>query len=482
MPSDLQLPKVGDALGKYRITRVLGQGGMGAVFEAEHARLGQRVALKMLLPEFVDRPELLERFEREARAASRIRGPNVARVLDVETDAGVPYIVMELLEGHDVAHELEARGGRLPVEDAVDIVIQACLGIAEAHQSGIIHRDLKPSNLFLVVEAGQRMVKILDFGISKVVDGESALTVTESSIGTPMYMSPEQIRSSKHVDVRTDVWALGIISYELLVGRPPFVGGATAVAAAIVVDEAPPLRTFRVDVPAGLAEVVHRALAKAPDQRFADARTLAAALLPFAGATTRARVEAALGDVQLLTAKYGYGAPESHAPTLQQVDRPAWPRDEGETAVAPIARAATPEPGTPAPTDARRRRPWWLAPVALVALVALGGLMAVARGPDGLASGSSAAATTASIAPSATSPPPATTPSATATAPSTTPPTTVTAASSAPLAVASEPAPGVAASVTSAGAAPPSKPKTKASVAATPAPTVVAPTGNPIRL
>jgi serine/threonine protein kinase len=237
------LPRPGDTIaGKYAIVKVIGEGGMGIVYEATHLRLRRRVALKMLLPHMMaTSSDTVVRFEREARAAAQLRDRHVTKVLDVDTTAdGLPYLVMEYLEGHDLEAELAARGP-LPIGEAVGYVLQACTAMTEAHGAGIVHRDLKPSNLFLCPEREGWTVKVLDFGISKMADdGDARLTGTQASVGTPLYMSPEQVRSSRSVDLRTDIWALGVILYELLAGRTPFEGSTTAAAASIVADATPP--------------------------------------------------------------------------------------------------------------------------------------------------------------------------------------------------------------------------------------------------
>jgi tRNA A-37 threonylcarbamoyl transferase component Bud32 len=276
--------------GKYRLVRTLGEGGMGVVFEAEHLLLRKKVAIKFLRSAVLALPEARTRFEREARASVRMRGRHVVRVLDVDSDAeGRPYIVMEHLNGRDLETELRARG-RLPIAEAVDWLLQACEAVAEAHAAGIIHRDLKPSNLFLA-EAGDgvRIIKVLDFGISKnAYDPEPSVTSAAMTVGTPLYMSPEQVRSSKDVDARTDIWALGVILYELAAGAPPFRGTTTAAIAAIVADATPSLVSVRRETPAGLERVVITALAKAREHRFPTVESFAAALMPFASPRARA--------------------------------------------------------------------------------------------------------------------------------------------------------------------------------------------------
>jgi serine/threonine protein kinase len=268
---------------KYSIVQVIGSGGMGIVYEATHLRLGQRVAVKMLLPDLMESESAVARFEREARAIAHLRSPHVARVFDVDAlSDGTPYMVMEFLEGRDLAEELVARGP-LSVEEAVDYMRQVCDAMAEAHRLGIIHRDLKPANIFLANEGRHSIVKVLDFGISKVLNDAAPSVTTQSGLGTVCYMSPEQVRSAKSVDARTDVWALGVVLYEVLTGLQPFSGDSTtAIAAAIIADEPATLRSMRNDVPPALERVVMKALEKDRERRFSDAAAFADAIAPFA--------------------------------------------------------------------------------------------------------------------------------------------------------------------------------------------------------
>jgi serine/threonine protein kinase len=296
------LPKPGDKLaGKYLIVRVIGEGGMGVVYEAKHLRMKARVAIKMLSPAVAKDAEFRVRFEREAQAAGALKGPNVARILDVDsTSSDLPYLVMEFLEGNDLSRELEARG-RLPISEAVDYVLQACDAMVEAHAAKIVHRDLKPSNLFLcaAAEEGGRIVKVLDFGVSKTgPEAGLRLTATRATLGTPMYMSPEQIRSSRNVDERTDVWSLGVILFELLTGRMPFHGeSSTAVAAAIVADPCLRLRDILLDAPPELDLTVYKALEKDPKERYESVASFAAALTPFVDATVPRRRALSLASI-----------------------------------------------------------------------------------------------------------------------------------------------------------------------------------------
>jgi eukaryotic-like serine/threonine-protein kinase len=283
--------------GKYRVERVIGRGGMGIVAAAHHLQLEQRVALKLMLPHAVVSGEAVARFLREARAAARISSEHVARVFDVGALAtGEPYIAMEYLEGSDIA-ELLAQRGRLPVEEAVDYLLQACEALAEAHAAGIVHRDLKPGNLFLVRRVdGRRFVKVLDFGISKVSGGpaesNAPATRTSALMGSPLYMSPEQMSSSKHVDARSDVWALGVVLYEMVSGTPPFNGETLPqVCARVMSEPAPPLAQLSPGLPAALYSAIHRCLEKEPAQRFQSVAQLAHALEPLASPNARQSIE-----------------------------------------------------------------------------------------------------------------------------------------------------------------------------------------------
>ncbi len=282
--------------GRYRIERIIGQGGMGIVVAALHVQLEQRFAIKFLLGHPAADGMQTTRFFREARAAAQIKSEHVARVVDTGTlENGAPYIVMECLDGRDLANELSARGP-LPIEEAVDYVLQACEAIADAHALGIVHRDLKPANLFLSRRSdGSTCVKVLDFGISKVLTGasaEPALTATTAVMGSPMYMSPEQIRSSKMVDARSDVWSLGVILFELVCGRPPFrAETVSATLAQIIADPPPPLAHARPGVPAELEAVILGCLEKEASNRTPSVAILAERLLRFAPSSAGVSVE-----------------------------------------------------------------------------------------------------------------------------------------------------------------------------------------------
>jgi serine/threonine protein kinase len=284
--------------GKYRVERVLGVGGMGAVVAAHHLQLDTKVAIKLLLPAVLARREGVARFAREARAAVKITSEHVARVFDVGTlETGDPYIVMEFLEGEDLGSRLEHLG-QLPADQAVEFVLQACVAVADAHGLGIVHRDLKPSNLFCIRRSdGQFIIKVVDFGISKFTGAgdlsrDGAMTNTTALMGSPFYMSPEQMQATRDVDTRTDIWSLGIILYELLAGRVPFAGeGIAEVYLKVALEAPPPLRPFRPDVPEGLESVILRCLEKDREKRYGNVAELALGLLPFAPDRARNSVD-----------------------------------------------------------------------------------------------------------------------------------------------------------------------------------------------
>src|SRR3990172_8142273 len=246
------LPQIGDLLSsKYRIERLIGEGGMGAVFQARHEKLGNPVALKFLLPSLAKDGQAAVRFMNEARAAAPIQSAHVAKVLDVDsTPDGGAYMVIEYLEGADFSRILEQRGS-IPVAEAAGYLLETCEALAHAHRLGVIHRDLKPANLFLAQSVdGRAVVKVLDFGISKASGLASGITATSSLLGSPVFMSPEQVRSSKNVDARADIWSLGVIFYNLLTGALPFVGENFGEVFAAVLERTPaPASSLRPDLP-----------------------------------------------------------------------------------------------------------------------------------------------------------------------------------------------------------------------------------------
>jgi serine/threonine-protein kinase len=306
--------------GKYRVDRVLGAGGMGMVVAATHLQLDERVAIKFLLPEALRNPEAVARFGREAKAAVKIRGEHVARVIDVGTfENGAPYMVMEHLDGRDLSTLLHEQGALSP-SDAVDAVLQACEALAEAHALGIVHRDLKPANLFMVRRPdGTPSVKVLDFGISKLTfaGADHSMTKTSAVMGSPLYMSPEQMTASRQVDARTDIWAIGVVLYELLTGRVPFSAETLPEICGLILTATPAaVREYAPGVPDELQAVVRRCLEKDRERRFANVSELAHALTPFGSrATSRSveRIARILGASNVLDAMPLSGAAPTHA-------------------------------------------------------------------------------------------------------------------------------------------------------------------------
>ena len=357
MDGDLEgCVQIGEVLaGKYRVDRVLGVGGMGVVVAATHLQLDQIVALKFVRREALSDRDIISRFDREARAAVRLKSEHVARILDVGRLAtGAPYIVMEYLEGQDLSAVLEQRQ-TIAVPLACDFLIQACDAIAEAHALGIVHRDLKPANLFLATTShGREIVKVLDFGISKShgPTGDPQMTRTQAVMGSPGYMSPEQMRSTKNVDGRTDIWSLGVILYELVTGRVPFHAETfTALCLKIAMDPLPPFPPLPATAPAGFEAVVARALEKDQALRYASPSDFARALAPFASPPYRDRA------YQL--ASLVAGGPAHGAHMMQTVALP-WPT---------TLRGAAGQQAAP-PSGPRRWR--WLAAGGGALVVALG--------------------------------------------------------------------------------------------------------------
>lgn len=284
-------------LGKFRIERQLGRGGMGVVVAARHVELDELFAVKLMHPEALSNPEAIERFVREARAAARLKGEHVARVHDVgRLENGAPYMLMEHLTGDDLSQLLDKRGA-LPVREAAIYVMQACEAIAEAHGHGIVHRDLKPANLFLTSRAnGSPCVKVLDFGISKKIDPAKkfgrTLTVTGAFLGSPAFMSPEQMLNGKSADTRTDIWALGTILYELTTGAVPFNGETmTELVARVMNEPATPPSALRPAIPRTFDTLVLKCLEKKPAHRFQTVEELMTALRPFTAEDNPRRIK-----------------------------------------------------------------------------------------------------------------------------------------------------------------------------------------------
>lgn len=274
--------------GRFVVERLLGQGGMGIVFAARHSELDELVAVKVMLPEVAANAEAAARFQREARASVRIKSDYIVRVLDVSRlEDGTPYMVMEYLDGENLDEHL-SKHRPIAIETAARYLIEACDAIAAAHAIGIVHRDLKPQNLFLAKQGDEtNRIKVLDFGISKVSEklssSEAALTRTSSLMGSPLYMSPEQMQSARTVDHRADIWALGCVLFELLTDTPPFNGGSIPELCAAVLTKQPPLAsTLRSDLPKAIDAIISRCLEKTPDARYSTVAQLALDLLAFA--------------------------------------------------------------------------------------------------------------------------------------------------------------------------------------------------------
>ncbi|MFC1482544.1 protein kinase [Myxococcota bacterium] len=276
----------GRIVGKYRLERLIGKGGMGVVYQARHTLVGKRCALKMLHPRHAGNDEAVQRMLREAQAAAAIGHPNIVVTHDFgAAEGGGYYLVMDLLEGESLADRIK-RLGRIEVQPLVGIVIQVLSALEAAHAKGIVHRDLKPENIFLALQrSGGEEVRLLDFGVSKFTPGgpdELRLTRTGAVLGTPYYMSPEQASGARDVDGRTDLWSLGVIFFEGLTGRQPFTGhNYNRLMFNIMTQATPVLRSERLDVPAALEAVIRQALEKEPDQRFSTAAEMAEALRPF---------------------------------------------------------------------------------------------------------------------------------------------------------------------------------------------------------
>ena len=327
--------------GKFEVERVLGAGGMGIVVAARHTQLDQRVALKFLLPVACEVPGAVARFLREGKAAARITSEHVARVMDTGVlEGGAPYLVMEYLEGSDLG-ELVQRRGRIPPEEAIDWVLQACEAIVEAHDLGIVHRDLKPANLFLSHRAdGSPLVKVLDFGISKLEGGSrSQLTSASVLMGSPRYMSPEQMLSAKDVDARTDVWALGVILYELVSGKAVWQADTMQGLCALIASApAPSLLVEAPDAPPILADVIAHCLVKSRDERVASVADLALALEPIAPDSARTSIERI---VRVARRERAAGASPRSAPSGAPSKSPLRAGASGPAAAIAIAASAT---------------------------------------------------------------------------------------------------------------------------------------------
>jgi eukaryotic-like serine/threonine-protein kinase len=362
-------------LGKYRIERTLGEGGMGVVALAHHIQLDQPVAIKFLRPEVVANQQVVKRFLREAQAAVKLKSEHVCKVYDVGTlENGSPYMVMEFMEGMELG-DLARERGRLTPGEVVEFVLQACDALAEAHALGIVHRDIKPSNLFVTRRPdGSAMLKVLDFGISKApasTELDAELTSTQAVMGTPAYMSPEQMRASKHVDGRTDIWALGVVLYELIEGSRPFPGRAfSELCLQVGMDPTPPMGAA---LSPGLEAVVARCLEKEPGRRFGNVAELAAALAPHARDPMRATTV-----VERAARVLGVAAIPPAAAVAQVTRQAGEPATSGlsppTTLSATVGQIAAQEPPP--------RRRWLIAGIAVAVLAAATLIMMLVGGSD----------------------------------------------------------------------------------------------------
>jgi eukaryotic-like serine/threonine-protein kinase len=286
---------VGEVIaGKYQVEAAIASGGMGVVCQATHLELQKRVAIKFVRPELAQYEGFVSRFLNEARAAAALHSEHVAHVLDCgRLPSGVPYMVLEYLEGTDLARALK-RDGPLPTQRAVDYALQVCEALAEAHAKRLVHRDIKPDNLFMTAgPGGVTVIKVLDFGVSKQLESENpSLTDDNQGIGSPHYMSPEQMTTPSEIDARSDIWSLGAVLYELIGGHPPFDGNSVPeVCAKVVTQEPLPLHDHAPNVPRRLEAVILQCLNKDRDRRFADVGDVADALVPFASIEGAASAE-----------------------------------------------------------------------------------------------------------------------------------------------------------------------------------------------
>ena len=415
----------GSRLGKYEIRRLLGAGGMGAVYEALHTEIGKRVAVKVLAPELAAAPGARSRFLREAQLTSTISHPNIVNVNDMGNEGGRAFIVMEFLDGEDLSSRLD-RTGPMPVAELVDIMLPVCSAVDEAHRAGITHRDLKPQNIFLSNGPRGMEPKVLDFGISKGKDTKPGALTGTGMIGTPFYFAPEQILDAGSAGPASDQYALGVILYECLTGRRPYEGDSLfPVFQAIVDGNAPLVGTLRPDLPVPLQQIIARAMHKAPTARFESAAEMGRALLPFASVRARTFWEQAFNQTE---ARLG------PAPAATLVAPPAG-RGPGSgravPATTPMPRTPLPAPLTPVPSgtmplpssstgggrrvrsapglsdlDLRPRRRWGPVLAVLVGLGVIGGLVFVVTGGR-LPSAPAPRAVAHPVAPAVVEPPPA---------------------------------------------------------------------------
>jgi serine/threonine protein kinase len=395
---------------KYVVESVIGEGGMGAVLKAKHLDLDELVAIKCLLPEMMSRPEIVRRFIREAKAAVKLKGEHVARVIDVgRLSNDVPFIVMEFLDGADLNAIVKHHGAQDPLM-TVDLMLQACEAIAEAHSIGIIHRDIKASNFFITQPENQAPhLKVLDFGIATSPEGTSDLTSTQSVIGTPSYMAPEQMRSAQQADARSDIWSMGVVLYELLEGKRPFRSDAYS-DLCLKVGMDPPEPMVNPDVPDGLRTIVRKCLEKPIELRYQSVAELAFDLMPYASdpVAARAAVEQCarligrrgsrpwdrVSDPDLLPPRLTPRTQLALDPTPAQTPH-SYPRASTPMPTIPWTPSPNPMPKTPtsidqgigqvaptAPPPRRHGLAFGIGAIALIAIGTAGGYVYTQQGDD----------------------------------------------------------------------------------------------------
>lgn len=348
--------------GKYRVEKVIGEGGVGIVFAARNIELDERVALKFLKPEMLAQTDIVARFLREAKAACSIKSEYVASVYDVGSlPDGAPFFVMEHLEGEDLGSVVQNRGS-LGYRETTEYMMQVCEALAVAHAKGVVHRDIKPENLFLTSRSGMNLVKVLDFGISKaaltgsIFGGAVPLVAKTSNLmGSPLYMSPEQVRSADDVDERTDIWSLGMVLYELLTGTTAFeTTNITELCAMILESPMTPITKHRTDLPGGYASIIEKCLEKDPAMRYQNVAELAVALMPFAPRRARICAErattalSAAGIIEESSVRFTTSIPPpnvSHAPPSYS-SLPPDPRTPSLSGEVPVFRPPSVEPAS----------------------------------------------------------------------------------------------------------------------------------------
>jgi serine/threonine protein kinase len=382
--------------GRYRIDRLIGRGGVGAVYEAARVGTEERVAIKLVLGKYAKDDGVVSRFAREAKAASAVDDPHIVRVLDSGSHEGRPFLVTELLRGEDLGARLR-RVKRLPLPETVHVVKQILAGLVGAHAAGIVHRDLKPDNVFLVDRDGDRsFVKIVDFGTSKIQPllGQTAplaLTHRGVAVGTPLYMSPEQAEALRDVDERSDLYSVGAIAFECLTGRPPHVGESDElVLRSIRSSDAPSIRSIEPSLPEAVGAFVDRALAHDRTARFTSARQMSSALTALALGETSSRGTAPPSSVIVVTKP----ADESlaladtipHSSKREQKPAQAPPPARAASSSNPALRERQSRPSRPSGAERPRSYIWsWVAAfvAAFAGVVATAWVFSISRSPQG---------------------------------------------------------------------------------------------------